>query len=91
MIKRTLLMTVTICGTAFATSSGSLAFCGSISASATGLSREAAISRANNRGLVETRRLDRKYGSRVKYQPAVSTCSDRRPVSCRITQRYCVN
>lgn len=91
MIKRILLMTVTAFGTTVAASSGSLAFCGVVSASATGSSREAAISRANAKGLAETRRLDRKYAGAVRYQPAVSTCTDRRPVSCRITQKFCVN
>lgn len=91
MIKRISLMSVTICGAALATSSGALAFCGVVSASATGPTREAAIARANNQGLAETRRLDRNYNGRVRYQPAVVTCTDRRPVSCRITQKFCVN
>ena len=91
MMKRIALTAATLGFSAIALSSASLAFCGAVSASSTGPTREVAISRANGLGLAETRRMDRKYQGRVRYQPAVVTCTDRRLVSCRITQKYCVN
>jgi hypothetical protein len=63
-----------------------------VQASATGGSREEAISIANNKGLQETRRLDSNYGGRVRYNPARVNCQQSYSgVSCKITQQFCVD
>lgn len=78
---------------AFWLSSGALAYCGTVQASATGASEGQALSKANSIGLKETNDLDRKYGNKVKYQPAKSNCKSTNSgaVSCKITQQFCVN
>ncbi|MBM3561643.1 MAG: hypothetical protein FJX16_08430 [Alphaproteobacteria bacterium] len=73
-------------------SESAFAFCGVLQASASGYSREEALSKANNKGLVEVRRLEANYGrSAVHYQPAVSTCREGGRVSCSISQKFCVD
>ncbi|MBI5311924.1 MAG: hypothetical protein HZB28_02110 [Methylocystis sp.] len=73
-------------------SESAFAFCGVLQASASGYSREEALSKANNKGLVEVRRLEANYGSgAVHYQAAVSSCRDGGRVSCFISQKFCVD
>src|SRR4051812_2407195 len=57
-------------------SGGALAFCGKVQASASGATRNAAISSANAKGLQETRWLDRNYGGNVHYKPATVNCEE---------------
>jgi hypothetical protein len=70
-----------------------LAFCGVIEASASGYSEADALSRANNKGLVEVRKLESSYGAgNVHYNPASSHCREGgRGVTCAITQRFCAD
>ncbi|HEY8126981.1 MAG TPA: hypothetical protein VIF88_16340 [Methylocystis sp.] len=73
-------------------SEGAFAFCGVLQASASGYSRDEALSKANNKGLVEVRRLEANYGSgAVHYQPARSSCQEGGRVSCFISQKFCVD
>ncbi len=67
-----------------------LAFCGTIRASAGGLSDEDALKKANALGLVKVRQLDQQYGGRVTYQPAKHDCKGASHSTCVITQTYCV-
>jgi hypothetical protein len=66
------------------------AYCDLLVYSAAGSSVKEAIAKANAKGLVEVHRLNSKYGSHVKYDKATWQCSSGSPVSCIITQRYCV-
>jgi hypothetical protein len=73
-------------------SGGAFAFCGKVQASASGATRNAAISIANAKGLQETRRLDSNYGGNVHYKPATVNCEERDTgVYCNITQKFCVD
>lgn len=72
--------------------SDAAAFCDVLRYSANGSSERQALNRANRRGLVEVGQINRRYGNRVRYQPARWRCRDRGSgVRCTITQRYCVN
>lgn len=66
------------------------AFCGVLRYSASALSDQDATKAANALGLVEVRKLNQRYGNRVKYDPASVKCSGASHVRCTITQRYCV-
>ncbi|MGJ0453317.1 MAG: hypothetical protein ACR65T_08830 [Methylocystis sp.] len=73
-------------------SGSAFAFCGVLQASASGYSREEALSKANNKGLVEVRRLEGNYGSgNVHYQTASSSCREGGRVTCFISQKFCVD
>lgn len=73
-------------------SSAAFAFCGTVQASAQGDTREEAISRANNKGLRETNRLDSNYGGKVHYENARVNCQESHvAVFCNISQRFCVD
>jgi hypothetical protein len=67
------------------------AFCGTIRASASGLSDQDALQKANAIGLVEVRKLTQQYGNNVKYQPAKHNCRGASHSTCTITQQYCVS
>lgn len=90
--KYNLLAAIAALLSAVVVSNAALAFCGTVQASATGATREEAISIANNKGLRETRRLDSNYGGAVRYNPAAVRCQGSYTgVSCNITQKFCVN
>ncbi len=68
------------------------AFCGTVTASGQGETRQQAITATNNKGLRETKKLDRNYKGRVKYQPAKLNCKEGQFTwNCRITQQFCTN
>lgn len=91
-IKHILLMSTTIVLSAACMTSAAFAFCGNVQASASGATREEAISIANNKGLQETRRLDRNYGGNVHYNPASLNCQQSHVgVYCTITQKFCAD
>ena len=66
------------------------AYCDLLSYTGRGLSDQDALQDANNKGLVEVRQLDAKYGKRVKYDKATWKCTGTDHVTCTITQRYCI-
>ncbi|PPD44606.1 MAG: hypothetical protein CTY15_06570 [Methylocystis sp.] len=73
-------------------SGAAFAFCGQVQASATGGTRDEAISIANNKGLRETRRLDSNYGGNVHYNPARVNCQESHTeYYCNISQKFCVD
>ncbi len=101
--KSALVITATLACSSVALSSTSFAFCGVIKKTATGKSQAAATEKANNKGLVEVRKLENNYGSNnVTYKPAKLTCvgggSSKTldgkvvnfPMECTITQSFCV-
>ena len=66
------------------------AYCDLLSYSSNGVSTKDALSKANAAGLAEVHLLNAKYGSSIKYDKATWTCSSAHPVSCTISQRYCI-
>ena len=90
--RRIALISTTMFLSLVSLSGSALAFCGVLQASASGYSRDEALSKANNKGLVEVRRLEANYGSgAVHYQPARSSCQEGGRVSCFISQKFCVD
>jgi hypothetical protein len=90
--RRIALISTTMFLSLVSLSGSALAFCGVLQASASGYSRDEALSKANNKGLVEVRRLEANYGSgAVHYQPARSSCQEGGRVSCSISQKFCVD
>jgi len=74
-----------------ATPTSASAFCGTISATGSGLSDADALKAANAIGLIEVRKLNKEYGAaNVKYQPAKHNCRGASHSTCAITQKYCV-
>lgn len=67
------------------------ASCALLSYTGFGLSENDALQEANNKGLVKVRQLDAKYGKRVIYEKANWKCSGADHVTCKITQRYCID
>jgi hypothetical protein len=67
------------------------AYCDLLSHTGFGLSENDALQAANNKGLVKVRQLDAKYGKRVIYEKATWKCSGADHVTCKITQRYCID
>jgi len=90
--RRIALISITMFFSLVSLSESAFAFCGVLQASASGYSRDEALSKANNKGLVEVRRLEANYGSgAVHYQPARSSCQEGGRVSCFISQKFCVD
>jgi len=90
--RRIALISTTMFLSLVSLSESAFAFCGVLQASASGYSRDEALSKANNKGLVEVRRLEGNYGSNnVHYQTATSSCRDGGRVTCFISQRFCVD
>lgn len=90
--RRIALISTTMFFSLVSLSESAFAFCGVLQASASGYSRDEALSKANNKGLVEVRRLEGNYGSRnVHYQTALSSCREGGRVTCFISQKFCVD
>ncbi len=66
------------------------AYCDLLIYSGGGHSSHEALSKANAKGLSEVRQLNSQYGTHVTYDKATWKCSSGNPVTCTITQRYCV-
>lgn len=91
-IRSILLASITAILATIFVSNAAFAFCGVLQASATGYSREDALNKANNKGLVEVRKLERSFGAgNVHYNPASSSCQEGYRVTCNITQRFCTD
>jgi len=91
MGSKNIFLTVAIMlGAVVAFSGPSWAYCGVLQYSSGGPTQKEALTKANNKGLVKVRQLDRKYGSRVKYETAAFNCTGGNNIYCTITQKYCV-
>ena len=88
--SRILLLSVVAPLSVFCAADAAFAFCGVIRASASGYSQGEALNNANNKGLVEVRRLESNYGH-IQYSPAVPNCVSGQRVTCVITQRFCTS
>lgn len=91
-VQRIALISTTMVLSLVSLTGGAFAFCGVLQASASGYSREETLTKANNKGLVEVRRLEANYGrGGVHYQPATSSCREGGRVTCFISQNFCVD